>query len=54
MVCQEPPYSNREFQAKEEVVGFSRLFGTRTLGRLTNIGTTLLCSSRRVKKQRQV
>jgi len=54
MVCLEPPYSNREFQAKEEVVGFSRLFRKRTLGQLTNIGRTLLCYSRRFKKQRQV
>jgi len=53
MVCQEPPYSNREFQAKEEVVGVSRLFGKPTLGRLTNIGRTLLCSSRRFKRQCQ-
>ena len=29
MVCQEPPYSNREFQAKEEVLGVSRLFRIR-------------------------
>jgi hypothetical protein len=33
MVILELPYSNREFQAKEEVVGVSRLLRERIVGR---------------------